>query len=105
MNWQEIIVFGIVLLAGVAMIRTFLQQFSAASPAGETTPACTKCPGCALGHAGRSSWSLSAPRPMRLMLQRPELEPTRKPPLGSSQNLATAATQSGQPKPETTRLP
>ncbi len=51
MNWQEIIVFSIVLLAGVSAIRTFLQQFDAGSAA---EPACTKCPGCTLVQPGRS---------------------------------------------------
>lgn len=61
MNWQEIIVFGIVLLAGVSAMRTFLQQFDARSAA---EPACTMCPGCTLVQPRRSRLLAPAPQPL-----------------------------------------
>jgi len=67
MNWQEIIVFSIVLLAGVAAIRTFLQQFSAGRMGNPAGPACAKCAGCTLVQPGRSQL-MSLRRPVLAMM-------------------------------------
>ncbi len=63
MNWQEIIAFSIVLLAGVAVVRTFLLQFSAGRIGHPAGPACAKCAGCTLVQPGGTPL-LSVRRPM-----------------------------------------